>query len=70
MARSRCGHERDDDHPVRVVAANPGPAWHVRGTGDFYHNGHTDILWQHDNSSLALWDMNGATISKSGGGSD
>jgi hypothetical protein len=49
-----------------VVAANPGPTWHIEGTGDFYGDGHTDILWQNDNGSVALWEMNGTTITQSG----
>jgi hypothetical protein len=45
-----------------LVASNPGPTWHIKGTGDFYGDGHTDILWQNDNGSVALWDMSGTNI--------
>ena len=37
---------------------NPGPTWHVVGTGDV-KNGLTEqagILWQNDNGSLVLWE--------------
>ena len=29
-----------------VVSLNPGPAWHAIGSGDFYGNGLSDILFQ------------------------
>jgi WD40 repeat protein len=46
-----------------VVAANPGPSWQVRGTGDFFGNGDADILFQSQDGSVAIWDMtNGTTI--------
>ena len=28
---------------------NPGPTWHIKGTGDFNGDGRSDILWQNDN---------------------
>ena len=43
-----------------VIGTNPGPAWHVKGTGDFNGDGHADILWQNDNGSVAIWLMNAA----------
>ena len=30
---------------------NPGPSWHVKGDGDFNHDGRSDILWQNDDGS-------------------
>jgi hypothetical protein len=30
--------------------------WHVAGIGDFDGNGKSDILWQNDNGSVAIWD--------------
>ena len=43
-----------------LVGTNPGPAWHVKGTGDFNGDGHADILWQNDNGSVATWLMDAA----------
>jgi len=36
-------------------------SWHIASTGDFDHNGHTDILWQNENGALAIWDNGQAT---------
>ena len=38
---------------------NPGPSWHVEGTGDFNGDGKSDILWQNDNGTPAIWLMDG-----------
>jgi WD40 repeat protein len=38
---------------------NPGPSWHIKGTGDFYGDGRTDILWQNDDGTVAIWNLNG-----------
>src|SRR5262249_52970963 len=35
---------------------NPGPAWHVVGTGDTNRDGLAGVLWQNDNGALALWE--------------
>jgi len=35
---------------------NPGPTWHVVGTGDTTNDGRAGILWQNDNGALALWE--------------
>ena len=45
-----------------LVAVNPGPAWHIKGTGDFFGDGNTDIVFQNNDGSVALWDMNGTNI--------
>jgi hypothetical protein len=47
--------------------ANPGPSWHVVGTGDFNSDGHSDILWQNDNGTPAIWLMNGLNFIGGGG---
>jgi hypothetical protein len=45
-----------------VVASDPGPTWHIKATGDFNFDGHTDIAFQNDNGTVAIWDMNGTNI--------
>ena len=47
--------------------ANPGPSWHIVGTGDFNADGHADILWQNDNGTPAIWLMNGLNFIGGGG---
>jgi ELWxxDGT repeat protein len=44
------------------VVANPGPDWHVAGTGDFNQDGSNDITLQNNNGSVAVWDMQGSQI--------
>ena len=38
---------------------NPGPTWHIEGTGDFNGDGKSDIIWQGDNGTAAMWLMDG-----------
>jgi hypothetical protein len=45
-----------------LVPNNPGPSWHIKGTGDFFGDGRTDILWQNDNGSVAIWDISGLNV--------
>ena len=46
-----------------LVASNPGPAWHVEGTGHFFFgDANTDIVLQNDDGSVALWSMDGTTV--------
>jgi len=35
---------------------NPGPTWHVVGTGDTDGDFRAGVLWQNDNGALALWE--------------
>jgi len=35
---------------------NPGPSWHVVGTGDTDGDHTAGILWQNDNGALVLWE--------------
>jgi len=35
---------------------NPGPSWHVVGTGDTNADGKAGVLWQNNNGALALWE--------------
>ncbi len=48
------------------ATANPGPTWHVVGTGDFNNDGKTDIVLQSNTGAVAVWDMNGSTVSQAG----
>jgi hypothetical protein len=40
-------------------------SWSVLGVGDFDGDGRSDVLWQKNDGSLAVWTMNGATITSS-----
>ena len=42
-------------------SGNPGASWHIAGTGDYNHDGQTDILWQNDDGQADVWLMNGTT---------
>jgi hypothetical protein len=45
------------------LVANPGPGWHIKGTGVFFGaTGNTSILFQNDDGSVALWDMSGINV--------
>jgi hypothetical protein len=46
--------------------ANPGAAWHVVSSGDFNSDIKTDLVLQNKSGAIAVWDMNGSTISQSG----
>jgi len=35
---------------------NPGPTWHVVGTGDTSNDGVAGVLWQNNNGALVLWE--------------
>ena len=41
---------------------NPGPTWHIMATGDFNGDSKSDILWQNDDGTPAIWLMNGSTV--------
>ena len=63
-------HERVDDRVDRHStyqgsAVSPGSSWSVAGVGDFTGDGDADILWQNTNGSLAMWLMDGSTITSS-----
>jgi hypothetical protein len=44
------------------LSPNPGTDWQVIGSGDFYDNGLSDILWQNTDGQAAIWEMNGAIL--------
>jgi hypothetical protein len=39
----------------------------TEGIGDFKDNGTSDILWHEATGGVAVWEMNGATISQPAG---
>ena len=45
-----------------AVTPNPGPSWTEIGTGDFNHDGRSDILWQNANGQASVWEMNGSSL--------
>ena len=45
------------------VTPNPGTAWQAISTGDFNHDGFSDILLQNTNTgAITIWDMNGTGL--------
>jgi serralysin len=42
--------------------ADPGPSWHVIGTGDFNGDGKSDILLQNTDGQVSIWEMNGTNM--------
>ena len=49
------------------VVANPGAAWHIDGTGDFYGAGSNNaVVLQNDNGAVALWELNGSSLEQYG----
>jgi FG-GAP repeat len=38
------------------------PRWHIVGTGNFTHTNKTDLLFQHEDGSLAVWSMEGTNL--------
>jgi hypothetical protein len=48
---------------------NPGPSWHIEGTGDynlFARGNKSDILWQADDGTPAIWFMDGMNFISGG----
>jgi hypothetical protein len=41
---------------------NPGPSWHIDGTDDYNGDGKSDILWQSDDGTPAIWFMDGTNV--------
>ena len=46
----------------RVLPINPGPSWHIYGSGDYSRDGRADILWQNASSEVVVWEMNGTSL--------
>ena len=49
--------------PVRSIQ---GRAGHIEGTGDFNGDGKSDILWQGDDGTPAVWFMDGMNFLSGG----
>ena len=45
-----------------MLSPNPGASWHVIGPSDFNGDGMADIVWQNNDGTPAIWDMNGTSI--------
>jgi len=41
---------------ILTSTQNPGPTWHVVGTGDTDGDTRAGVLWQNDNGTLAIWE--------------
>jgi hypothetical protein len=52
--------------PFGPFPFNPGPSWHIKDTGDFNGDGRSDILWQGDDGTPAIWLMNGMASTSTG----
>jgi VCBS repeat protein len=46
-------------------ALTPDASWSVAGVGDFNGDGYTDVVWRQSSGALALWDMQGSTVTSS-----
>jgi hypothetical protein len=55
------GNEWDRCDRRRSVG-NPGPSWHVMGTGGYNGSGQDDILFQNTNGAVAVWQVSGTHI--------
>jgi hypothetical protein len=45
-----------------LVSVNPGTTWQVVGTGDFNHDGYSDIVRQNTSTGqVNIWEMDGTT---------
>ncbi len=44
-----------------AVTPNPGPTWSLVGSGEFVPGDANDLVWQSQDGSIALWQMDGTT---------
>jgi len=48
--------------PGTIVGSNPGPSWRAVGTGDFNGDAKSDILFQHTNGLVGIWELDGTNV--------
>ncbi len=63
--RRHAGHLADGRHDLLdggAVGTNPGPSWHIVGSGDYDIDQRSDILWQNDDGQAGVWTMNGLSV--------
>ncbi|MGE5525102.1 MAG: FG-GAP-like repeat-containing protein [Rhodospirillaceae bacterium] len=49
----------------QTTTMSGGIDWTIVGNGDFNGDGRGDVLWQHDQGLIAIWNMNGASVGRS-----
>jgi hypothetical protein len=60
--RAPSPERHQSDRPGGSIG-NPEPDWHIVGTGDFNHDGKSDVLWQNSSGAVSVWEMNGTSLS-------
>jgi ELWxxDGT repeat protein len=45
-----------------LVGSNPGSSWQVEATGDYNGDGNSDLLFQHTNGSVSIWELDGTDV--------
>ncbi len=63
MNGSAIGSSADVTYQGNAVA--PDASWSVAGTADFSGDRNADVLWRQSSGALALWSMNGASVTSS-----
>jgi hypothetical protein len=48
--------------PTPTPGVPPGLDWTIQGTGDFNHDGKSDILWRDTDGTVSIWFMDGGTL--------
>jgi hypothetical protein len=55
-----------DSNETTQLVYSAGPTWHAAVTGDFNADGFSDIAFQNDDGSVAVWEMNGTQVVNNG----